>query len=109
MGGITKKEKISRIRLLRKAMLPSCAPARLPTVTPARLYQPRPLATMVLCPSEKPSSGAHTAPPTSEPAMMPMGMRNALMWYCLIFAQMPSCRPMLMPTRNMSRYSTRSE
>ena len=42
--GIIKKAPISRMRLLRKAMLPRLAPARLPMVTPARLYQPMPPA-----------------------------------------------------------------
>ena len=43
--GIRKKEKNSLIRLLIKAILPSSAPPRRLMVTPARLYQPIPLAT----------------------------------------------------------------
>ena len=45
---LLKNENISRSRLLRKATLPACAPARFPIAAPVRLYHPIPAATAVL-------------------------------------------------------------
>ena len=72
--GIRKKEKNSLIRLLIKAILPSSAPPRRLVVTPARLYQPIPLATAAPSAGEIPRITAQISPPMTEPTVMPRGI-----------------------------------
>jgi hypothetical protein len=47
-------------------------------------------------------------PPTMEPAIIPAGMINILIWYSLILLKIPRCIPMLMPTKNIRAYKTPS-
>ena len=78
MRGILKKENISLIKLLKKVILPSCAPANSLTITPDKLYQPNPLAIAVLVFMEIPEIKLHTMPPKSDPIMIPIGIIKIL-------------------------------
>ena len=76
---------------------------RLVMVMPVRLYHPRPLAMAVLWRRGVPVRRPVRAPPKREPAMMPAGITRMRTWYCRRLFRTPRWRPMLMPTRNMSR------
>ena len=72
--GMAKNEKLSRIRLLKNATLPTCAPAISVSMTPDRLYQPKPLAMAAPSRGTKPVTRQDSDPPKIEPSTMPRVM-----------------------------------
>ena len=68
------KENSSRIRLLKKAILPSVAFPRFSRVTPERLYHPRPLAIARFSPSPYLVKKLKIRPPRRLPMIVPIGI-----------------------------------
>ena len=108
-NGIRINDAISRIRLLKNATLPTDAPARFPIVTPARLYQPSPPQIEIASLIGYFIINPHTAPPISEPMIIPSGIISIFTLNLTSFERIPLCLPTLILTENISRYRTHSE